>query len=107
MRRAKPTKIQSNQKMATLIRVLLLPTLKHIFIKSAVVAETLAWPTPGSASMAITDPNGPGLTETGQHVKPSPFLGWRFGPDRGPKLKFVIQARDEYGVPRDYNVSVC
>eukprot|EP01047_Picozoa_sp_COSAG01_P049566 COSAG01_NODE_4926_length_4616_cov_2.694930_1_plen_1405_part_00 len=78
----------------------------------ASVQQQLEWPKPGTMSNSIKETDGSGLDSEGQHgkvVKPSPFLGWRFGGSRtggtlrGPQYKFVIETRDTYGNPRDYN----
>lgn len=80
-------------------------------IDAGLVAE-LDWPPPGLVSHSITAPSGPGLDGEGERAKavePSPFLGWRFGGSieqkslRGPQYKFIIETRDTYGNPRDYN----
>lgn len=83
--------------------------LSHI---DAAADRQLDWPPDGASSNSISDPNGPGLDKEGPDgtkVTPSPFLGWRFGGSRagansrGPQYKFIIEVRDTYGRPRNYN----
>ena len=69
---------------------------------SRVIAAPLPWPAVGSPSNRIIDVGGPGLGDDKKPAPVSPFLGWRFGTNTGPKYSFQIQAGDNHKHPRDY-----